>query len=140
MHSGCIAFALLGFAVPAAGDLADAGVDVDFFGGWLVLFWLLAAGALSRLLIADLRPGHAYAGTLLGMASIVAYISPTFGAGAMLCLAALFAAVPTLLAAWVTDRIAGLVAPAAVTVPAARVVQLDSAGGGGIAEGTSSGD
>jgi len=138
--SGCIAFALLGFAVPAARDLAAAGVDLGFIGGWLVLIWLIAAGVLARLLVADVRPQQAYAGVFVGMASIVAFISPTIGAGVMLGLAAMFAAVPTLLAAWVTDRIARLVSRTAPVVPVARVVQLDSGGDGEIAEGTVSGD
>jgi hypothetical protein len=138
--SGCVAFALLGFAVPAARDLAQAGVDLGFLGGWLVLLWLVVAGALSRLLMADLRPQQAYGGVFVGMASIIVFIAPTIEAGVLLGIAAIFAAVPTLLAAWVTDRIARLVSPATPTVPVARVVQLDSAGGGGIAEGTVSGD
>jgi hypothetical protein len=138
--SGCIAFALLGFAVPAARDLAQAGVDFGFLGGWLVLIWLIVAGVLARLLMADLKAQQAYAGIFVGMASIIVFISPTIGAGVLLGLAAMFAAVPTLLGAWVTDRIARLVSPATPTVPAARVVQLDSAGDSGIAEGTVSGD
>jgi hypothetical protein len=138
--SGCIAFALLGFAVPAARDLAEAGVDLGFLGGWLVLIWLIVAGVLARLLMADLRAQQAYVGVFVGMASIIVFIAPRFEAGVLLGLAALFASVPTLLAAWVTDRIARLVSPATPTVPAARVVQLDSGGDGAIAEGTVSGD
>lgn len=137
--AGCVAFALLGFAVPAASDLAEAGVDVSFLGAWLVLLWLVAAGVSSRLLIAGVTPGQAFAGTFFGIATIAAWIAPTIGAGVMLAVAALFAAVPTLLAAWVTDRIASLVV-ARPSVPPARVVQLDSGGGSAIAEGTVSGD
>ena len=138
--AACIVFSLIGFAVPAARDLHTAGIDIDFLGGWLILLWLLAAGVLSRLLIRGLKPGHAHAGTILGAMPIVAFVAPSLAAAATTGIAIIFAAVPTLLAAWVTDRLLRLVASNKPAVPAARVVRLDSSPDGGLGEGTVSGD
>src|SRR5262245_59553948 len=138
--SSCIAFAMIGFAGPVGRDLTSAGIDLTFLGGWVILLWLIATGVLSRLLVPGLTPGHAYAGTVLGIGSVVAFLAPSIAVAAAIGICIIFAAVPTLLAAWVTDRLLRLASRDQPAVPAARVVRLDSSPDGGLAEGTVLGD
>src|SRR5262249_1209624 len=99
---GCISLAVVGFGLPAAEALH---VDLDWFGAWLALAWLVGVGVAAELLIVDCRPWQAYLGTVIAFSSIVPaaamYPFEMFAAfvGIVLC------ALPTLLAAAITRAI-----------------------------------
>jgi hypothetical protein len=99
---GCISFAVIGFALPAAHEIH---VDLDSFGAWLGLVWLVAVGVLAELTIAGCRPWHVYLGTLVAFSSVIPTVTlypfDIFVAvmGVTLC------TLPALLAAAVTSAI-----------------------------------
>jgi len=138
--AGCIVFALIGFGGPVGRDLRNAGIDLAFLGGWIILLWLIAIGVLARLLIPGLTPSQAYAGTLLGLGSVAAFLEPSLADIVTIGSCLVLAAIPTFLAAWVTDHLLRLAATDEPAMPAARVVRLDSSPEGGLGEGTSLGD
>ncbi|HEV7555080.1 MAG TPA: hypothetical protein VGO00_06500, partial [Kofleriaceae bacterium] len=66
--SGCISFAVIGFALPAARELH---VELGSLGAWIGLVWLVAVGVLAELTIVGCRPWHVYLGTFVAFASII---------------------------------------------------------------------
>ena len=99
---GCVSFAVVGFAMPAARELH---LDLGSLGAWIGLLWLVAVGVLAELTIVGCRPWQVYLGTFVAFASIIPTVTlfpfDIFVAimGIILC------TLPTLLSAAITSAI-----------------------------------